>query len=504
MYNKIKQFLKHSTIYSIGNIATKGIGVITLPIYTKFISVPEFGLFGLIEISIAILVEIFTLGQANSILLFSSSIDNKDQRKSAFFSIFIVVFIIAFSALLMFEVLKTPVLDIFNASNEIRNLYTLALLVILLRVINTLFLFQFRALEKSTLYTVVTLTKLFIIVLLVIFFVAVKQMGITGILYAYILSELLVFIVQLPLMMRQMQIRFNLNVVKTAFNFGIPLIFSSIGIMLLNLSDRYMLQVFADLRTVGLYDLGYRIAGIINMFLIMPFSLTLLPSAYKVFKTEGDKRYYSKLMTYMCFVLVWAGLALSLFSKEIVGIFAFNPEYNSAFIVIPIIILSYIFSATRNLASLGMFLTKNTKHIAYITIFAAMVNILLNLLLIPKFGMMAAAYNTLISFILFHFITKHYADKFYPVNYENVKLFKIFCIGILLYLILHFAFTDVTMIGMLVKVLMIFIFPVILYSLNLFEKIEIQTLKKIFSNSGEKFSISKMIKKIIGSEKKTN
>jgi len=267
-------------------------------------------------------------------------------------------------------------------------------------------LFQFRALEKSTLYTVVTLTKLFIVVLLVIFFVAVKQMGITGILYAYILSELLVLIVQLPLMMRQMQIRFNLKVVKTAFNFGIPLIFSSIGIMLLNLSDRYMLQVFTDLRTVGLYDLGYRIAGIINMFLIMPFSLTLLPSAYKVFKTEGDKRYYSKLMTYMCFVLVWAGLALSLFSKEIVGIFALNPEYNSAFIVIPIIILSYIFSATRNLASLGMFLTKNTKHIAYITISAAMLNILLNLLLIPKFGMMAAAYNTLISFILFHFITK--------------------------------------------------------------------------------------------------
>jgi len=501
MYNKIKQFLKHSTIYSIGNIATKGIGIITLPIYTKFISVPEFGLLGLIEISIAILVEIFTLGQANSILLLSSSIENKNQRKSAFYSIFIVVFIIAFSALLIFEVLKTPVLNLFNASNEIRNLYTLALLVILLKVINTLFLFQFRALEKSTLYTVVILTKLFLIVLLVIFFVAVKQMGITGILYAYILSELLVFIAQLPLMIRQMQLRFNSKVVKTALNFGIPLIFSSIGIMLLNLSDRYMLQVFTDLKTVGLYDLGYRIAGIINMFLIMPFSLALLPSAYKVYKTEGDKRYYSKLMTYMCFVLVWAGLALSLFSKEIVGLFALNPEYNSAFVIIPIIILSYIFSATRNLASLGMFLTKNTKHIAYITISAAILNISLNFLLIPKFGMIAAAYNTLISFVLFYFITKYYADKFYKVSYENVKLFKIFCIGILLYIIINTVFNDVTIIGMLVKALMIIIFPLILYSLNLFDTIEIQAIKKIFSDSGAKFSVSEMIKKIIGSEK---
>jgi hypothetical protein len=57
------------------------------------------------------------------------------------------------------------------------------------------------------------------------------------------------------------------------------------------------------------------------------------------------------------------------------------------------------------------------------------------------------------------------------------------------------------MIGMLIKVLMVFIFPVILYFLNLFDKIEIQTLKKIFSNPGEKFSISGITKKIIGSDK---
>jgi O-antigen/teichoic acid export membrane protein len=500
MYSKIKQFLKHSSIYSIGNIAVKGIGVITLPIYTKFISVPEFGLLGLIEISMAILVEIFTLGQANSILLLSNSIENKDQRKSAFYSISIVVFIIAFSALLIFELFKTPVLNLFYAPIEFSNLYTLALLVILLRVINTLFLFQLRALEKSTLYTVVILTKLFLIVLFVIFFVSVKQLGITGVLYSYILSEVLVFIIQLPLMIRRMQFQFNLKAVKIAFNFGIPLIFSSIGMMVLNLSDRYMLQIFTDLRTVGLYDLGYRIAGIINMFLIMPFSLALLPSAYKVYKTEGDKRYYSKLMTYMCFVLVWSGLALSLFSKEIVGLFALNPEYNSAFVVIPIIILSYIFSATRNLASLGMFLTKNTKHIAYITISAAILNICLNLLLIPRFGIMAAAYNTLISFILFYFITKYYADKFYKISYENVKLFKIFCIGILLYIIINSVFSDVTIIGMLVKTFMVIIFPLILYSLNLFDTIEIQAIKKIFSDSGAKISVSEIIKKIIKSK----
>lgn len=479
MYNKIKQFLKHSTIYSIGIIATKGVGVITLPIYTKFISVPEFGLFGLIEISIAILVEIFLLGQANSILMFNNSPEFAEEKKSNFFTIIISVLLVNIFFLLSFEFLKQPVLGLLNVGEEYYIYYSLGLVIVFLRVINLLFLYKIRADEKSVLYTLITLIKITLTLGFVIYFVGFERIGVLGILYSYLIAEGVIVLIQLPLMIKDMQFRIRKEVIDTAAKFGIPLIFGSIGIMLLNLSDRYMLWYFTNLEVVGLYDLGYRVAGVLNMFLIMPFNLTLLPSAYKMYKQPGDKRYYSKLMTYLCFVLVWMGLGLSLISKEIIKVFALNPDYWAAYTVVPIIVLAYIFSAARNFASLGLFLTKNTKHIAWITILAALINIGLNFWLIPIYGMMAAAYNTLFAFVVYYFLTKYFSDKYYYISYENWKLIKIFSAGILLYILSSLIEPENSWYFLGVKIMVFLTFPVILFFIKTYEPNEIQTIIKI-------------------------
>jgi O-antigen/teichoic acid export membrane protein len=119
-----------------------------------------------------------------------------------------------------------------------------------------------------------------------------------------------------------MSFSFDIPLLKIGISFGIPLIFSSVAMMLLNLSDRYIIKYFLNDEMVGLYDLGYRVAGALNMFVIVPLSLTLVPQAYKMFGKTGDKRFYSKVLTYLTFGLVWIGLALSLFSKEIIKLLA--------------------------------------------------------------------------------------------------------------------------------------------------------------------------------------
>ena len=90
-------------------------------------------------------------------------------------------------------------------------------------------------------------------------------------------------------------------------------------------------------------------------------------------------------------VLVWAGLALSLFSKEIVEIFALNPSYYSAYIVVPYIIVVYILYGMSTISSLGMYLSGKNFYMALITMFCAGINIGLNFWLIPQYGIIAAA-----------------------------------------------------------------------------------------------------------------
>jgi len=482
MLNNLKQFLKHTLIYSISNVAAKAVGFVLIPLYTAYISIDEFGQFSLIDATIMILVEILPLGLANAILIINNNQEYSDKKSSGFFTIISFILLLNFVFVILFELLYATGLLITLLGEENQLLLRISLWIIIIRVINSLFLTKLRADEKSVIYTAASVVKLLFTLGFAAYFIVIHKMGIIGILYAYLISEVVAFIIMLPLMIPQMKINFDKSILKFSLRFGFPFVFSSIGIMLLNLSDRYVLKLLTDNATIGLYDLGYRFAGILNMFLILPFSITLLPVAYKIYGQEGDKRYYTKLMTYLTFVLMWAGLALSIFSKEIIENFTFNPEYYPAYQVVPVVILSYIFSGMRNMAQLGMLLSKNTQYVAYTTLFVALLNIVLNFIFIPVGGMMAAAYNTLVSFIVYYFLSLIISNKYYHIPFEHKKLLLLFVIGIGFYFIAVVLSGINIILLFIIKVFLLLVFPVLLYYLNFYEKVEVSSLTGIYRN----------------------
>jgi O-antigen/teichoic acid export membrane protein len=355
---------------------------------------------------------------------------------------------------------------------------------------------KLRADGKSLFYTVITIIKILVFLALVFITVVHLELAVTGILYSYLISEIAILIIQLPFMVTEMSAKFDKEILKQAIKFGFPLVFSTIGIMILNLSDRYMIKLFLNFEAVGLYDFGYRIAGVIYMFLILPFNQAFLPAAYKVYNQPGDKRYYTKAMTYMCFITVWGGLALSLFSGWVILLLG-NRNYLASELFIPLIILAYIFSGKRNIASTGLLLAGKTSYIAYITMGAAVINIALNLWLIPIYGVIAAAYTTLFSFVVFFFVTKILADKFFPIPYEGMKILRLFILGIALYLLASLLPFENIIITFVLKMILVFSFPFILVPLNFYEKNELEILTKTLKNP---FTIKKIVINILKNE----
>ncbi len=485
MYDRIKSFVKHTAVYSIPGIAYKGIGVITLPLYLNVLSASDFGVYGILEITIFILVEIFSLGQANSILVFSNSQEYKGKEKSVFFTILIYVFVVNFIIALILIFSGHQLFSIIDPESIFHPYFNLIVAVIFLRVINNVILNKLRADQRSTFYSITSVTKIILTLLLVVLMVGFMKLGVFGIFYAYLIAEIVSFFIPAPVLIKEIEFKFDRQLLSQSTKFGIPLIFSAIGIQLLNVSDRYILNYFTNTKTVGIYDLGYRIAGVVNMFMIMPFNLTLLPAATKMFGREGDARYYKKLMTYLCFVITWGGLTISLFSKEIITLLSKNTDFWPAYQIVPIIVLSYIFSATRNYASLGMFLTKQTKYIAVLTIFSAILNIGLNFIFIPIYGMPAAAYNTLIAFVIFHFATKIISDKYYKIEYENRKLLTILLLASFIFFVSRLIETNILALSLFIKLTIVLLFPFILHLFNFYEKIELETISKLFRKGKE-------------------
>jgi O-antigen/teichoic acid export membrane protein len=342
---------------------------------------------------------------------------------------------------------------------------------------NNLFLSKVRADEQSIFYTIVSVLRVISTTAIAVYLVGFLHHGITGILYAGFLGEFISIIVLLFRAIPQMQARIDLDILKVGLKFGLPLVLSSVGFMLLNLSDRYVIKFLIGAESNALYGLAYRVAGVLNMFFVLPFSLGLLPIAYKYYGKPDDKRFYSKLMTYSAFFFIWGFVFLSLFSKEIISILSEKPDYEAAYFVVPIILLSYVFSGMRLTAQIGMLLTKNTKHLAWITLGAAALNIILNFIFIPIYGITAAAVNTLIAFVIFYVITQMFSDKYFKIPYENKKLLLLLLFGLILCCPVYFLSVPNRFLDFGIKFILTGIFPFILIPFGFYEKAEMEILK---------------------------
>ncbi len=476
MIERLKHLVRHSAVYSINSITEKAIGVIILPLLTFYFTKAQFGDWDIFDNTINIMADVLIFGFATVIIFFNNPKEYPYEKKSSFFTLLLfltglsLVFILLVESALSFKLFPVAVRD--NIAGIIR----IATYIIAVRTINNFVLGKLRAEERAAKYTVIYIIKLFVRTALILYFVLFTEMKWDGIFYSSLIAEVFIFLILLPELIKNISFKLNTPALKTSIKLGSALVLSTIGFNLLNLSDRYVIKYLIGAAPVGLYALGYRVAGILNMFLIYPFTLTLMPATYKVYKQQDDKRYFSKIMTYSTFFFVWGFVALSLFSKEIVRIFGQGKDYYDAYTVVPLILLGYVFSGMRQNASLGMLLTKNTKHIATTTIISAVINIVLNFIFIPKFGIMAAAVNTLLAYALFYLLTLRMSARYYKIDFEKGKLLLLIILGSAMASIIYFLPETGLAVGIIIKFLIIIAFPFILFLFRFYEKAELEVL----------------------------
>lgn len=479
MLNNLKNILKHSLVYGISNIAQKASGVILLPLFTYYLTVEEYGRYGLLFITTVILAQSLVLGQSSSVIRYNNSGDYSTKKKSIFFTLTLLVLVVSVVFVIISEIYIDQISGWLGSPEDFQLPVKVCIYIIAVVTVNNVLLGKIRADEKSLLYTIASMVKIFIQIGFTIYFLVELEMGLVGVLLGQLTGEISTILVVIPSLLKEIEFKFEKSIIKDSLSFGLPLVFSAVAINLLNGSDRYIIKFLIGERILGLYELGYRVAGIINMIMIIPFNLSLLPMAYKVYQTAGDKDYFKKLKTYLAFILVWAGLALSLFSKDIVEIFALNPSYYSAYIVVPYIILAYILYGMSTISSLGMYLSGKNFYMALITMFCAGINIGLNFWLIPQYGIIAAAVSTVIAFFIQDTLSILASNKYYRIKYEYIKLTKIFTAGITLYIFTVNVLTGSLFTDISIKVVVSILFPFVCLLIGCFEKRELAAIKKV-------------------------
>lgn len=497
MLDNIRKTAKHTIIYSLGNLSTKLIGFVLLPLYTKNLSVFDYGVLGILESSSQFLIAVFGFRLSTSMLRWCSDEKDENIRKSIVFTTLVsLLFILIFLDSFLIP-LRSWFSELFFGNLNYSNYFTILFLSASIGILNHIPLELIRFKEKSLFYITINSLKLVTILTLNIYFITVLKIGVLGIILSQLIGSSLLMILVIPFVLKNIEFKFSFRIFIEMFKYGFPLIFSTISTMLLSLGDRYIIRYLKGFSDVGLYTLGYRIASVINVFILQSFSMGFLPIAFKMYDKPEAKRFFSKILTYFVMFLIFSVLGLSFFSKEIIKTFALNKDYWLSYTIVPILSLTFVFKGMQYVFSLGFHYTKKTKYNAYIIFVGLVINLILNFIFIPKYNIYGAACSTVVSSLTITLLFYYFSQKVYFIKYELGKITKLFMTGFFLFGISIFIQDLTIILRILVKFTLLIAFPIILRFWNFFNEIELVRIKqawKKWTNFGKFIENVKKIK----------
>lgn len=480
MISDLLNTAKKTAIYSLGNLSSKVIGFILLPLYTEYLSLSEYGVLIILEASTQILIGLLGFNLTTSMMRWCASEKSLDIQKKIISSIFFTVIFIAITFSAVSIPFSNSISHFISSTLKFDKYITILLLTVSFGIISNVPMEVIRFREKAGFYVFLSASKFLVIVLLNIYFIVYQKMGVEGIILSQLIGFAYVFIASIPFLIKNLKLTFSTDLIQEMFRYGFPLIFSTSALLVLALGDRYIIKYFLSDADVGLYSLGHKVASVINIFILQSFQVGYLPIAYKKINDVGAPRYFSKVATYLIFALVLSALILSLFSIDIIKLFSLNKDYWPAYTVVPFVTLAFAFKGMQYVFSLPFHFAKKTSYIAYIVTASAAINIGLNLLFIPKYGYLVAAlvmaFSYLVMSILYYILSK----KYYHIPFEIQKMIKIILVGIILYIPALFITDLDILLQLLIKSFLFFSFPFILYLLNFYEPVELEKINLVW------------------------
>ncbi|OGB66902.1 MAG: hypothetical protein A2Y94_02335 [Caldithrix sp. RBG_13_44_9] len=478
MINNIKQTLKHSSIFALGKISTKLVGFILLPIYTKEISVSDYGILGILELIDLLGSNVLSIGMPQALLRWYTLAENKIEKQKIVFTNFIFLVFIFCSATLMIIPFQTTLSTILFDQSNLGIYLVFVFISVTLSNLGHIPQSILRMEEKSLFFSISITVQFTISMILNIYFVAVLKLGVRGILIANIISNGLLFMVLLPYLLKRMEFELDFKKLKEMLLFSYPFILIALSTSILSLGDRYILTKLTNLSQVGLYSLGYKISNVLKIFVVDSFTLGLPIIGWQVVKANSKPNLYlSRVLTYLTYILCWLGLAIAIFSKEIIQIFAVNKDYWDAYQVIPYLLLGVLFLGVQQHLFFIMQIPKKTKQISYIIGSAAILNIFLNLILIPNFQMLGAAYATIVSYLVVAILAYVAVKKYYPVKFEIKRMLLLITLSIILFIISTLDINLSGLFNLIFKASIIIAFPLLLALVNFYSAEEKKKIK---------------------------
>jgi len=429
-----KKIFKHGSAYFLVSLLTKATGFLLLPIITKYLSLEEYGLYTNIQSAQQIMYLFATLSLDAAYGRFIYDYNGSTKRLRLLTSTIFTVFILWNTIYLGISGISVYYLINSWGYQELLIAFILPFIVLFQQFItlNTS-LMQSRHNTKKLLS--ITTTAFFVTQAIVLTMLIGFGMGIKLFFIAQVIVGFVVMSIHINMMTKEGLIKlfvFKKHTFKKVFKYALGYIPASFSSWIFNLSDRYIITYYVSLAMAGKYSFIMQLTMIIQV--LMQAIDTAYTPIFMALMKENTKENLNKIKVYftvMIFLLLGIYLGLILFLPLFIDTF-FPVQYKGDYLLISILSMGFVFLGIRKMFVNVLVYYKKSFWISISGYIPAFVNLGLNFLFVPIYGMYAAAWATLASFFLYGLIVFIMAQKLHRFEFDYIQISSIFSIALII------------------------------------------------------------------------
>ncbi len=460
------QFARRIGLIGATNLLISLSGLILLPILTKTLPIEEYGTYIQVTVTIGLVPAVVMLGLPYTMVRFLAGARSREEIQEGYYSIVGITVVTAGLASLALFILAEPIAAaLFD--NRVAIIRILAVIVFL-ECMNGLQYDYFRTFQQIKRYSSLTFFKTCLQLTLVCTLVLAGY-GILGATIGLLVTDVVLLIIMGILIVSEIGVAVpKFRHLREYLSFGLPTVPGNLSSWVVNSSDRYVIALFLGTAYVGYYSPGYTLGNIVNMF-IAPLSF-MLPAVLSKHYDDGNlndvKTILSYSMKYFLALAIPSVVGLSLLSRPLLTILSTPEIAAQGYLITPFTALSGLLFGSYAVIMQILVLEKKTGISGTIWIVAAILNLGLNIIFVPIFGIIGAAVTTLLAYSLAFLLSTYYSFKYLVFDLNAAFVLKCIVSSAIMGVVVVIGSSQMS--GGLVSVILLVIISALVYTAGLF------------------------------------
>ncbi|MBR76717.1 MAG: polysaccharide biosynthesis protein [Flavobacteriales bacterium] len=426
--NPFKKLLSQTAIYGLSSVIGRLLNYLLVPLYTRVFIPEDYGVITEMYAYLAFFLIFLTYGMETTFFRFSNKYKKRNVYSTALISVLTTALLFLF-----FINFKTE--TIANATGNVgsEKLIVWLSFIIFLDVVSAIPFARLRNQNKAVRFSIIKLINILVNIALNIYFVIIMHCGFEYVFIANLISSTITLFLLTPELVYINWV-FDAKLYRKMIRYSLPLLFVGLAGMTNEAIDRILLKFYISDTNVAMSELGiygafYKLSIIMTLF-IQTFRYAAEPFFFSQEKSENNVKIYAQVLNYFVITTATIFLCVIIFFDVAINFIGEDFRDERGFKVVSILLLANMFLGIYYNLSIWYKLIDKTYYGAILSIFGAIITLILNIYLIPKISFVGSAWATLICYFLMALASLLLSKKQFPIPY-NIKRITFYILSML-------------------------------------------------------------------------